>query len=96
MPYYRLFYHIVWSTKNRLPLITQENCTPIYASIKAKVKELGGITHALNGSNNHIHLVVTLPPKIALANFIGQVKGCSSHLASRWNGRYEPFAWQRE
>ena len=94
MPYSRLFYHVVWATAQRLPLITEANREPIYAAIRAKGTALGGITHALNGPADHVHLVVTVPPKIALAEFIGQVKGSSSHLAGRLDG--QAFAWQAE
>lgn len=94
MPYSRLFYHFIWATKNRLPLITDTNQQPLYAAIRAKVTVLGGITHALNGLSDHVHLVATVPPKISLAEFIGQVKGNSSHLVSRLQP--EPFAWQTE
>jgi len=94
MPYSRLFYHFVWATHNRLSLINQSNRETLYAAMRAKVTELGGITHALNGPEDHVHLVATVPPKIALATFIGQVKGSSSHLASRLS--VEAFAWQSE
>ena len=94
MPYTRLFYHFIWSTKDRLPLITDENRTAIYSAIRAKVTALGGITHALNGMDDQIHLVVTVPPKIALADFIGLVKGNSSHLVTKLSD--QPFKWQNE
>ncbi len=98
MPYFRLFYHFVWATHERLPLITAANREPIHKCIAAKAQELGGIVHALNSLPDHVHLVVTVPPKVALATFIGQVKGSSSHLASRLKERAhpEPFAWQAE
>ena len=94
MPYYRLFFHIVWATKKRLPLITEANRDPLYASMRTKVNELNGIVHALNGMDDHVHLVVTVPPNLALAALIGQVKGVSSHLANRVGGA--AFAWQSE
>ncbi len=62
MPYCRLFYHFVWATKDRLPLITESNRDPLYAAIAAKVKELKGTTYALNGMDDHVHLVATVPP----------------------------------
>jgi putative transposase len=95
MPFYRLFYHIVWATKDRLPLITTDNQSAIHAAISTKVTDLGGIVHALNSMPDHVHLVATIPPKIALATVIGQIKGVSSHLASRVGGE-EPFVWQAE
>lgn len=95
MPYYRLFYHFVWTTKHRLPLITDHNREALYRAIMAKTKQLDGIPHALNGMEDHVHLVVTLPPTLALAEFIGQIKGSSSFVASRQaNG--EAFGWQTE
>ena len=98
MPYSRLFYHFVWSTKDRLPLITVSNRDAIYGAIGAKAGDLRGIVYALNGMSDHVHLVVTVPPSIALASFIGQVKGSASHLAARLgdSSAVEPFAWQAE
>jgi REP-associated tyrosine transposase len=96
MPFYRLFYHFVWTTKNRLPLITPDNQEPIYGSIRAKTQELNGIVHALNSMPDHVHLLVTIPPTIALAEFMRQVKGSSSHLASHLPSAQDPFAWQSE
>jgi putative transposase len=71
MPYSRLYYHIVWTTKNREPLITQVNESAIYRVILDKIIELNGTVHAVNGMPDHVHLVVTLLPNLALANVIG-------------------------
>ena len=98
MPYTRLFYHFVWTTKDRQPLITETNRDPILKAIAAKVVQLKGICHAVNAVSDHVHLVATVPPSMALGLFIGQVKGVSSHLASRLSekGVIQTFAWQSE
>jgi putative transposase len=98
MPYSRLFYHFVWATYDRLPLITAANQDAIYRAISQKVVDLQGLVHALNGMPDHVHLVVTVPPRVALATLIGQVKGSSSHLAGRLSDTdgARPFAWQQE
>jgi putative transposase len=96
MPYFRLFYHFVWTTKQRLPLINDKNREPIYAAIRTKTTQLNGTIHALNGMADHVHLVVSLPPTIAPSSFVGQIKGISSHLASHLNADDDPFAWQDE
>jgi len=98
MPYTRLFYHIIWATKERRLLITEANQAPIIKAIAAKVVALKGICHAVNAVSDHVHLVATIPPSIALGAFIGQVKGNSSHLAARLGGSVEmdPFEWQGE
>ena len=98
MPYSRLFYHFVWTTKDRQPLITEINRGPILKAIAAKVEQLNGICHAVNAVSDHVHLVATVPASMALGIFIGQVKGNSSHLASRLGGEsaLQAFAWQSE
>jgi putative transposase len=98
MPYSRLFYHFVWTTKDRQPIITEDNRSAILESIAAKVIQLKGICHAVNAVSDHVHLVATVPPSMALGNFIGQVKGNSSHLASRLNGNstIQAFEWQSD
>lgn len=78
-----------------MPLITAHNREQLFRAMIAKVQELRGIVHALNAMPDHVHLVVTVPPSLSLAAFIGQVKGSASHLAARLPNA-EPFAWQAE
>jgi len=96
MPYARLFYHLVWTTKYRQPLITESNQEAILKAIAVKVIALKGICHAVNAVSDHVHLVATFPTSMSLGTCIGQVKGNSSHLASRLpeDGPNEPFEWQ--
>src|SRR5690349_10093569 len=96
MPYSRLFYHIVWTTKQRLPLITESNEAAIYGAIRKKVDDLKGMVHAADGMQDHVHLVVTLMPDVALSHIIGQLKGTSSYVANRLAGDTQLFAWQHE
>lgn len=96
MPYWQLFYHIITATKDRKPLLIPSIEPEIYRLIKEKCYDLGGDLYALNGIVDHIHMVVAIPPKLAVANFIGQVKGYSSSQFNQ-NGHYsEPFLWQEE
>lgn len=64
MPYWRLFYHFVWGTKNREPLIALEWENSLHNVIAAKATALGGLVHAVRGIEDHVHLVVSVPPKI--------------------------------
>ena len=96
MPYWRLFYHFVWGTKNREPLIAPEWEDSLHNVIAAKATELGAFVHAVGGTEDHAHLVVSVPPKIALSTFIGQVKGNSSHFVNHELNVDIHFAWQAE
>ncbi len=96
MPYYRLFYHFVWGTKNREPIILPEFEAELHSIIAAKAIELGGIVHAVGGVEEHVHVAVTVPPKIALSRFIGEVKGNSSHAINHVVFPRHNFYWQNE
>jgi putative transposase len=96
MPYYRLFYHMIWGTKNREPLIQLEFEVSLHNVIVAKGKELGAFVYAVGGIEDHVHLVASVPPRIALADFIGQVKGNSSHFVNHELSLSYYFSWQAE
>ena len=96
MPYWKLYYHFIWGTKNRLPLIYPALEPELYHAIAAKAKDLGGFVHAIGGVEDHIHLGVSIPPKVAPAKFIGDVKGNSSHYVNHIIKPDFEFYWQDE
>lgn len=96
MPYWQLFYHLIWTTKNRQPLLTPEIEPVIYGFLRSKAVGLEATVFALNGVADHVHMVVSVPPKVALATFIGQVKGVASARFNQSRQCSEPFYWQEE
>jgi putative transposase len=95
MPYWRLFYHVVWSTKDRQPLIDPAWEKDLYGYLWGKATALECIPHAINGMPDHMHVVLSIPPRLAIAEIVGQLKGASSHHN---NAQYldGAFAWQAE
>lgn len=96
MPYWKLYYHFVWGTKNRIPLIDSVLEPELYRAIAAKAQKLGGFVHAIGGIEDHVHLAVSIPPKVAPAKFIGDVKGNSSHFVNYVIKPDLEFRWQAE
>ena len=96
MPYCQLFYHLVWSTKNRLPLLTAQVESVVHDFLRAKAIGLGATVFALNGTADHVHVVVSIPPKIAVAKFVGQVKAVASTKYNKSTPDGLPFFWQDE
>ena len=95
MAFHRLYYHLVWATKNREPFIQVEVETRLYPYLVNKGAELGVYTYAINGWVDHIHLVVAIPPKLAVADVVKRLKGASSHDLNHASGMKGNFAWQR-
>ena len=96
MPYWQLFYHIVWATKNRAPLITDDNTPMIYGFLRSKAIGLGATLFALNGMADHVHMVAAIPPSMAVAKFIGQVKAVASTKFNKSGISQQPLVWQDE
>jgi|GEM_PF-802511 len=96
MPYWQLYYHIVWATKNREPLLTADVEPKIYSLLRNKALGLGASVFALNGYLDHVHLVVSIPPKIAISKFVGQVKAVASVRFNQSGHLASPFYWQEE
>jgi REP element-mobilizing transposase RayT len=87
---------MVWSTKDREPLIQPEFEADLHNVIAGKAQELGAFVYAVGGIEDHAHLVASVPPSISLAEFIGQVKGNSSHFVNHVPAPTMHFAWQAE
>ena len=92
MAHWRLFYHFVWVTKSRESLLTAELQIRVFPYLMSKGRELGTLMLALNGSEDHVHVVAAVPPRMAPAEFVKRLKGASSRFISRQLGL--PFSWQ--
>jgi len=93
--YTNLLYHIVFSTKDRRPLITPDYEVRLYDYIGGTIRELGGISLALNGTEDHLHLLAKLRPDRALSDVLRKLKANASGWMHRVFPRLEDFTWQQ-
>ncbi|MCJ7715983.1 MAG: IS200/IS605 family transposase [Anaerolineales bacterium] len=96
MPYCKLYYHLVWGIKNREPYITSEIEPMLFNFIRSKTIGMGGIVYALNGIEDHIHLVAHIPRTAPVSQFIGKIKGYSSTRLNKTVIGVGHFYWQAE
>ncbi|MEZ2227323.1 IS200/IS605 family transposase [Microcoleus sp.] len=94
MAMWRLYYHLVWATKERQPLIHPQRETELYNYIIGKADTLNCIVHAIGGTENHIHLIVSIPPRQSIAEFVKNIKGSSSHYLNQILQNPNRFGWQ--
>jgi len=80
--------HCVFSTKERQPLILPERQEQLWAYLFGISKNERLNLIAAGGTANHAHLLLALPPVVALAEAVQKIKGNSS----RWMGTR--FSWQ--
>jgi putative transposase len=93
MAFWRLHYHLVWSTYQRAPFLIESIEGLIYATILNRAKELGVIIHAIGNTQDHLHAAVSIPPKIAVADCVRHFKGASSRYVNQQNTNGH-FGWQ--
>ena len=94
MPYYKLHYHLIWATYQREPWLTEDTERQVYATILNKAQSLACVVHAIGGIEDHIHLAISVPPKLALAEVVGQLKGASSYHINHQPQTSHIFRWQ--
>jgi len=86
--------HFVFSTKQRQPAITSDIAPDLHAYLGGIVRELRGTALAINGTADHVHLLVRVPPVKAVADIARVIKTNSSRwLHERWPEKRQ-FAWQ--
>ena len=94
MTYWRLHYHIIWSTFDREPIITLEREKMFYGVLYNKGKELDLKIHAAGNIEDHVHVVVSIPPKLAVADCVRHLKGASAYALNHMSGSDGKFKWQ--
>lgn len=95
MPYWKLYYHLVWATKNRLAIITSEHEEILFRVIQQVAQDLESEIFAINGTQDHIHIAATIPPKIAISQWVKRIKGASSYECNQFMTNAEKLRWQR-
>lgn len=92
--YTNLNYHLVFSTKDRLPIITPDAKPRLYAYIGGIVRELRGELIAIGGVEDHVHILCRLGTAVSLADALRQIKGSSTRWANDELKLDTKFAWQ--
>ena len=93
-PWHQMFVHLVWSTRERKPMITQTIETRVHAALAAKALELRCPPVAIGGTRDHVHMLVRMHPDVPVSRLVGQVKGSSAHLVNAEMCPTEHFGWQ--
>lgn len=94
MTYWRLHYHLIWSTMDRQPMLTPVVEKLFYGVLYRKAEELGLKIHAAGNVEDHVHVVVSIPPKVAVAECVRHLKGASAYAINHMHGSDGQFKWQ--
>jgi putative transposase len=89
-----LLTHIIFSTKHRAPQIDQPLKPQLLAYMGGIVREINGAALLINGTADHVHLLVRLPATVALADALRLIKTNSSRWVHEQGQTHSDFTWQ--
>ncbi len=89
-----LYYHVVFSTKNRVALIRPEIEDELYAYIGGILKNHDSKLLIGNGDQKHVHFLLSLNKMVLIPEIIGDVKRSSSKWIKTKGGMLTKFGWQ--
>ena len=92
--YLSLHYHIVFGTKDRMPLIDAAWRPRLHEYLGGTIHGLGGIPEAVGGVADHTHLLVGLRSTHCLADFVRELKKSSTAWVNDGGFGNGKFAWQ--
>ncbi len=101
MSYNRLIYHLVFTTHLRERTIPMEYEQKLYAYIIGIVHNSNGCIHAISGMEDHIHMLLDMPPTMSISDYVKMLKQRSSAwlkespdfpLWSGWGRGYAVFS----
>jgi len=92
--YTSLYYHVVFSTKKRKPLIQTGIRERLWAFLGGIARENKMKALCVGGMEDHIHLLIMAPPTLSPSKMVPLVKGGSSKWIHDTFPQMQDFAWQ--
>ena len=103
--YTQIIYHIVFATKNRKPALLKERRDELYKYIWGMIQKRDGYLYRIGGVEDHVHILCSLHPSVALADFVKEIKVASARWIKEkkafpdfehWQGGYGAFTCSAE
>lgn len=92
--YTKLVFHIVFSTRERAPLITGQIREPLYHYIGGVIRSEGGSLLRIGGVSDHVHIMARLKADTPVSDVVKNIKGKSSRWLGQRPETRDRFSWQ--
>ena len=93
MSYVQLLYHVIIRTKESKSTLSLEHSDELYRYIWGIIKNKNGVLYRINGVEDHVHILLSLSPTIALSDFMREMKAETSKMLKRTVGFEKFTAW---
>lgn len=92
---FALHVHLVFVTKFRRKVFKKEHLAAMHTILAGVSKDFDAELVEFNGEHDHVHLLITYPPKVALSSLVASLKGVSSRLLRKQFGDFQPWLKRR-
>lgn len=90
-----LLIHVIFSTKDRIAFLDDRQIVSrLIHYMKAITKDLQSPLIRANAFKDHIHLLVSLSPKVSVSNWVKEMKRMSSIWIKKQDASLSKFSWQ--
>jgi putative transposase len=96
MPFVKIYLHTVWSTKNRLPFLSNKFRNKIFDHIKEYAKSKDIFIDFINGVSDHVHCLISMKSNQTICEIMQLIKGESAHWINQQGFLDTRFSWQEE
>jgi REP element-mobilizing transposase RayT len=86
--------HAIFSTKNRDPILLPEIRERLFPYMGGMIRELKGTALLINGVEDHVHVLTSLPAMLSLSDFMRELKSVSSGWVNDHFAAGGTFGWQ--
>ena len=94
--YFTLFFHLTFSTKQRMRLLTPPVQLRLQQYMITFCKNNGVVPLIINGVRDHMHLLFYVcSPSFCISDFVRELKKCTNKLCNESLGYNGLFSWQK-
>ncbi len=92
--YANLHVHLIFTTKDRAPYLTDAIRTPLHGYLATVLQNLDCVPVLINSVEDHAHLLFNLGRTVAVSQAVKDVKSSSSKWLKSQGAPFSDFAWQ--
>ncbi|MEX2336868.1 MAG: IS200/IS605 family transposase [Fulvivirga sp.] len=96
MAYVKIWLHVVWTTKNRKPLLQKSIRQSVFDHIKENALMKDIYLDFINGHFDHVHCLISLKADQAISKVVQLIKGEASFWINQQKLVENKFGWQDE
>ena len=86
--------HLIFHIKSTSVTMRHEDLPDIFSYMAGIIKGIGGASFTVGGTEDHIHILSSLPKNMSIADFVRTIKSESSKWMKTIDASYANFAWQ--